>query len=75
MTFIKNKRAMMACFSAMFAMIFMLFYDTTYSNYLLSIGVSEDNIGYFFAVGCAVYSLTCPLVGWLSKFISKPYLT
>ncbi len=73
--FFTNKRAMMASFSAMLAMIFMLFYDTIYSNYLLSLDVSEDYIGYFFALGCGVYSFSAPLVGYLSKFIAKVYLT
>jgi len=39
--FLKNKRAMMACLSSIFAMIFMMFYDTIYSNHLLSIGISK----------------------------------
>ena len=56
-------------------MIFMLFMDTIYSNYLISIGVSEKNIGYFFALACFVYSICAPLVGILCKYISKPYLT
>ena len=73
--FLRNKRAMMASFSAMLAMVFMLFYDTIYSNYLLSIDVPEDYIGYFFALGCGVYSLSAPLVGIIAKFIPKVYLT
>jgi hypothetical protein len=66
---------MMASFSAMLAMVFMLFYDTIYSNYLISIGVSEGHIGYFFALGCGVYSFSAPLVGYISKFVPKVYLT
>ncbi len=70
-----NKRAILASFSAMLAMILMLFYDTIYSNYLISIHVSEDYIGYFFAVGCGVYSISAPFVGYISKFVPKVYLT
>jgi MFS transporter, ACDE family, multidrug resistance protein len=73
--FLKNKRALMASFSAMLAMIFMLFYDTIYSNYLISIHISEDYLGYFFALACAVYSFSAPLVGYISKFVPKVYLT
>ncbi len=65
----------MSSFSAMLAMIFMLFYDTIYSNYLLSIGVSDDYLGYFFALGSFVYAFSAPLVGYLSKFIANVYLT
>ena len=66
---------MMSSFSAMLAMIFMLFYDTIYSNYLLSIDVSEDYLGYFFALGSGVYAFSAPLVGYLSKFCANLYLT
>jgi len=65
---------MMSSFSAMLAMVFMLFYDTIYSNYLLSIGVSDEYLGYFFALGSFVYAFSAPLVGYLSKFITKVYL-
>jgi hypothetical protein len=65
----------MASISAMLAMVFMLFYIAIYSNYLLSVDVAEENIGYFFALGCGVYSISAPLVGYLCKFIAKIYLT
>jgi hypothetical protein len=73
--FLTNKRAMMACLSSIFAMIFMMFFDTIYANYLLSAGISKYYIGYFFALSCAVYSVFSPIVGYLCKFIAKPYLT
>ncbi len=65
----------MASISSMLAMVFMLFYIAIYSNYLLSVDVSDDYIGYFFALGCGVYSLSAPCVGYLCKFIPKVYLT
>jgi len=73
--FLTNKRAMVSAVSSIFAMVFMLFMDTIYSNYLISFGVSEKNIGYFFALSCLVYSIFSPLVGMLCNYIAKPYLT
>lgn len=73
--FLKNKRAMMASVSSIFAMIFMLFMNTSYSNYLLSVGVDKDYVGYIFALGCFVYSVCSPIVGLLCKCIPKIYMT
>lgn len=66
---------MMASVSSIFAMIFMLFMDTIFSNYLLSIHVSEDYIGYIFAIPCGIYSVCSPLVGKLCQYVDKIYLT
>ncbi len=73
--FLTNKRAMMASVSSIIAMVIMLFMDTIYSNYLLSVGVGEDYIGYFFALACFVYSVCSPLVGYLCKWIPKIFMT
>jgi Na+/melibiose symporter-like transporter len=73
--FLTNRRAVMASISSIFAMIFMIFYDTIYSNYLLSAGIPKEYIGYFFALGCAVYSIFSPIVGYICKFVPKLYLT
>lgn len=46
--FLFNGRAMMATFSSMIAMVFMLFYNGILSVHLQkNMGVSEDNIGKF----------------------------
>ena len=73
--FLTNKRAVIASITSIFAMIAMLFMDTIYANYLISVGVPETNIGYFFALCCLVYSICAPFVGWLCKYIPKIYLT
>lgn len=72
---LKNRRAMMASVSSIFAMIFMLFTDTIFTNYALSVGVSEDYIGFVFAMPCLVYTISAPLVGLLCKRIRRMYLT
>jgi MFS family permease len=74
-TILKNPRAMMASISSIFAMIFMLFTDTIFSNYAISIGVSDQYIGYIFAMPCLVYTICAPMVGILCKYIRKMYLT
>jgi len=66
------------------AMILFVFYDSIYSNNLIDIGVSEDYIGkiryfikligYFFMAGSLVYTFSCPLIGYLCKFIPKVYI-
>lgn len=66
---------MMAAISAIFAMIFMLFLDPIFSNYAISIGISEKYIGYIFAMPCLVYSIMAPVVGCLCKFVPKIYMT
>lgn len=66
---------MMAAMSAIFAMIFMLFMDTIFSNYLLSIGVGEDYLGYIFAIPSLLYVIFAPIAGYYSNKIPKIYMT
>lgn len=57
-------------------MIFMLFMDTILSNYLIDdMEVDEAYVGYFFALPCLIYSISCPLVGYMTKFFPRPFLT
>lgn len=82
-----NKRVFMACVSSIFAMIFMLYYDTIYSDYLIASGVSKNligkilsfgiskNTGYFFVLGSLVYTISSPVVGWLCNKFQKMYIT
>ena len=70
-----NKRAMIACFSAIVGMAIMLFIDPIFSKYLISIGFSEDYIGFAFAVRCMAYTASAPFVGMLCKILPKIYLT
>lgn len=73
---LSNKRAMICALSSVIAMIFMLFMDSILSNYLVeSFGVAESNVGWFFALPCLVYSLSCPLVGYMTNFVPRIYLT
>ena len=84
--FLKNRRAMMATVSAVFAMIFMLFFDSILTIYLISelkIGENSagkindiyNNTGYFFALICATYALSSPFVGILTAFAPLRWLT
>jgi hypothetical protein len=62
--FLKNRRAMMAILSAIFAMMFMLFFDGILTMHLISdMDVNENAAGYFFALICATYALSSPFVG------------
>ena len=45
MMFVKNTRAMMAVFSSMIAMVFMLFYNGILAVELKNLGVDTDNVG------------------------------
>jgi MFS family permease len=75
-TILTNKRAMLCAVSSIFAMIFMLFMDTILSNYLIfDMHVDEAYVGYFFALPCLIYSISCPLVGYMTKFFPRPFLT
>jgi len=76
---------MVCCISSIMAMILMIFNDTIYSNNLLDIGVSEDyignltylfilEIGYFFMGESLVYTLACPFIGYICKFVPKIYI-
>ncbi len=82
----KNQRVVMACVSSIIAMIIMLFYDTIYADRLIEIGVSKNLvgnyfspsqlfIGYIMALACLSYTISTPIVGWLSKKIKKIYVT
>jgi hypothetical protein len=62
--FLKNRRAMMAIVSAIFAMIFMLFFDGILTMHLITdMKIGENSAGYFFALICATYALSSPFVG------------
>ena len=74
-TIITNRRAMMCAVSSIFAMIFMLFMDTILSNYLIDeMKVDENYVGYFFALPCLIYTISCPIVGYATKFVPRLYL-
>ena len=70
-----NRRAMFACTAAIFAMVFTFFIEPIYSNYLISIGFSENYIGYAFASCCFFYTIMAPIVGKLCKIVPKILLT
>eukprot|EP00347_Sterkiella_histriomuscorum_P005636 403355840 len=72
---LKNKRVMMASISSIFAMIFMLFYDTILSDQLIEVGLDKNLVGYLFALICLVYTLCSPIVGHFSQKIKKIYIT
>jgi MFS family permease len=74
--FLTNLRAMTAIVSAMFAMIFMLFYEPIFVPYIHSqFGYSEGTIGYFLAIGCFTYAFGSPLVGLLCSKVQRKYIT
>lgn len=74
--FLKNRRAMMAIVSAIFAMMFMLFFDGILTMHLISdLNIGENSAGYFFALICATYALSSPFVGILATFAPRRWLT
>lgn len=75
--FFTNLRAMTAIISSMFAMIFMLFYEPVFTNYLAVTQkwVDKDNVGYCLAIGCFTYAFASPLVGVLCSKIKRRYIT
>lgn len=75
--FFTNMRAMTAIVSSMFAMIFMLFYEPVFTNYIaVNRGwVAKDNVGYCLAIGCFTYAFASPLVGVLCSKIARRYVT
>lgn len=64
-TLLSNFRVVLACISGILAMIFMLFYDTIFTDRLLEIGVSENYIGYIFSICTLTFSISCPIAGYL----------
>lgn len=57
---------MTAIVSAMFAMIFMLFYEPIFTPYLVNqYGFPKKKVGYTLAIGCFTYAVASPLVGML----------
>ena len=61
---------MIAAVSSVFAMIFMLFFDSILANRLLNkfqIPVHES--GYIFALGAFAYAVSSPFVGMLCKVV------
>jgi Na+/melibiose symporter-like transporter len=73
---LKNRKVMMAIVSAMFAMMFMLFFDGILTMHLISdMDINENSAGYFFALICATYAFSSPFVGILAQFVPRKWLT
>lgn len=74
--FFTNLRAMTAIVSAMFAMIFMLFYEPVFTPYIVNQGwIEKEKVGYTLAIGCFTYAVGSPLVGVLCGKIQRKYIT
>jgi MFS family permease len=56
-------------------MIFLLFPEPIISDQLILIGISENVIGYIFALACLAYAAAAPLVGRLVQKYKKENLT
>lgn len=73
---LKNRRAMMALISAIFAMMFMLFFDGILTMHLISdMDVGENSAGYFFGLICATYAMSSPFIGILATIFPRRWLT
>ena len=73
--FFTNIRALLAGFASTFAMMFLLSLESIISIRFDDLGVSEDNIGYIFAVMCLAFALGSILTGYLCKYLSTPVIT
>ena len=72
---LKDRRVFVAVISSTVAMIFMFFFDTILSDHLLDIGISDIDIGYFFALICFAYLISALIVNWLSKKMKRRFIT
>lgn len=74
--FFTNLRAMTAIVSAMFAMIFMLFYEPIFTPYIANqYQFDKNKVGFTLAIGCFTYAVGSPLVGFLCSKIQRKYIT
>jgi hypothetical protein len=73
--FYKNRRAMVAIILSIFAMIFMLFFNSILSLKLHFFNVLDQNIGYVFSLGCCSYALSSILVLKILNYVPARYLT
>jgi predicted MFS family arabinose efflux permease len=73
--FFTNARALLAGFASTIAMMFLLSLESIISIRFSDLGVSEDNIGYIFAVMCLTFALGSILTGYLCKYLSTPVIT
>lgn len=74
--FFTNLRAMTAIVAAMFAMIFMLFYEPLFTPYIVAQGwIEEKYVGFTLAIGCFTYAFASPMVGVLCSKIQRKYIT
>jgi predicted MFS family arabinose efflux permease len=72
---LKDRRVFVAVISSTVAMIFMFFFDSILSDHLLDIGISDIDIGYFFALICFAYFISALFVNWLSKKMKRRFIT
>ncbi len=74
--FLTNRRAMVAAVSAIFAMVFMLFMGPIIAPYYTNdLGVNVNKVGYLMFIPNLVYSLSCTLVSYFTKCVSRVVLT
>jgi predicted MFS family arabinose efflux permease len=72
--FIKNRRVLMASISTTMSIIFIAFYLSIYSEYLLQIKVDKEYIGFIFGIAAASGFVSAPFVGILMKRTPKIYI-
>ena len=74
MQFFKNRKVIVAAFTAMFSLMCILFFDGILALRLEGFGIKESNIGYIFAIGPFSYALICPFIGCFEKLIPRKYI-
>ena len=72
---LQNRRVLVAVGSSILAMILMFFYDSILADHLLDIGVSDSDVGYFFALVCLSYVLSAIAINFLTRHIKRRYIS
>jgi len=77
MMFFRNARVVISVVAAIFAMIFMLFFNVILSTHLTDapISLQEDQAGYIMAIPAFTYAIAASFVGVLFKGVPRRYLT
>lgn len=69
MAFFRNKRSLISLLTTFVGMLAIFYLDPTLSIRLEEFGVSENNVGYYFAIEGFAFGVGSPITGWLcSKF-------
>ena len=68
--FFKNKYALMALVANFFGIVCLQYLDPTLSEHMIDLGMSEDDVGFAFALFGFTWAVGAPIVGLVCQYVN-----